>query len=373
MIDNIQILRAVDERQLQMDGRPVHLNAQQLLNELSGAFAADPKLMPGFLQELLIARAAGQLTWCIHGREPNATDANYYLQQIQDLALTVAGQDRARGQVVLQPFPDPSEDDGHDLSDLILRRVASAITDEYASDQAETFLGEQGIPPDWLAFPEGTDPGDVHALLAGTWRAGSPGRGLVRQFMGRWLDGQLITGPNAELRATLIEQLARQGWQVRPEDSVLVAAEPVRGIPVGAAFLRATRLHPLIEVASRPQFLISKPDQGVFASMKAIEVRVRKVAGLGDELVGVDLMNRAFGPGGPLTDKSAPKREQEGTRALFAGAFAVLRNPAGHREVDYSDLSEAAEAVQLGSLLMRIVDRAEDRLAAAGRDAQAAG
>jgi hypothetical protein len=54
---------------------------------------------------------------------------------------------------------------------------------------------------------------------------------------------------------------------------------------------------------------------------------------------------------------------------LFAGAYAVLRNPAGHRQVDYGDLSEAGEAVQTASLLMRILDRVEDRLLAAARQA----
>jgi len=58
------------------------------------------------------------------------------------------------------------------------------------------------------------------------------------------------------------------------------------------------------------------------------------------------------------------KAEQEGTRALFAGAHAVLRNPPGHRQVDDDDVPEAAEAVQAASLLMRILDRVEDRLGA---------
>lgn len=66
---------------------------------------------------------------------------------------------------------------------------------------------------------------DAHGVLAAVWRAGSMGRRLVRQSLGRWLDGQLITGPDAELRATLIEQLGRQGWQIRHRDSVLVAAK----------------------------------------------------------------------------------------------------------------------------------------------------
>lgn len=370
-INNLQILKAIDERQQRAGGRPLWINAHQLLNEISGTFAADPQLMPGFLQELLIARAAGQLTWRLANQNATTQDANFYLQQIQDLALTSSGQDRARNQVVLLPSPDLEEDDGHDLSDLILRQVVGAITREYAPDQVAMFLGEQGIPPDWLSLPEGIGDGDAHAILAAVWRAGSMGRRMVRRFLGRWLDGQLITGPDGELQAVLREQLARQGWQVRPEDSVLVAAKPVRGIPVSAPFLREARLHPLVEAEARPQFMIRKLDQAVFASLKAVEIRVRALGGYSDQMIGVDLMNRAFATGGPLADSLAARGEQEGTRALFAGAFGALRNPAGHRQVDYDDVSEAAEAVQLASLLMRILDRVQARLVDVGRTAEA--
>jgi hypothetical protein len=76
------------------------------------------------------------------------------------------------------------------------------------------------------------------------------------------------------------------------------------------------------------------------------------------------LIARAPGHSAPLTDESAAKGEQEGMRCLFAGAYGVLRNPAGHREVDYDDVAEAAEAVLTASLLMRILDRVEARLQA---------
>ena len=39
----------------------------------------------------------------------------------------------------------------------------------------------------------------------------------------------------------------------------------------------------------------------------------------------------------------------------------ITRNPAGHREVDYGEVAEAAEAVTAASLLMRILDRVEKR------------
>ena len=135
----------------------------------------------------------------------------------------------------------------------------------------------------------------------------------------------------------------------------------------GLAPLRAVNrlqdgLHPLIEERCRRQFLLGEYEQAVFVGMKAVEVRVRALGGFGDDVTGVDLMNRAFGPTGPLTDKNAVKGEQEGTRMMFAGAYATLRNPSGHRDVDYDDVVEAAEAVLVSSLLMRVLDRVQRRL-----------
>ena len=376
--DNIEILQAIDRIQQETyRGGPIRsMNGLNLIEQVSGMMVHEPQLVRGFVQELHIARDLGLLTFRVqHDPRPNLadTDPNWYLQTLSDFALTVAGQDRGRGRMVSQPVPDPGEDDGRPISNLILRQVAGAITEQYAPDEVAGFLAEEGIPPRQMSLPEHTKPGDALMVLSALWRWGSEGRRTLRGFLGRWLDDCLLSGPDAELRARLIEQLARQGWRVRETDSMLVNCDPVRGVPVSAPFLRASRLHPLTEAEARPQFLISKPEQGVFASMKAVEVRVRKLGGFGEDVIGVDLMNKAFGPTGQLTDTAAVKGEQEGTRMLFAGAYAVLRNPAGHRQVDYADLSEAAEAVQTASLLMRILDRVEDRLLAAGRTASLPG
>jgi hypothetical protein len=62
-----------------------------------------------------------------------------------------------------------------------------------------TFLGEEGLPPGWLAIPQGTiAEDDPHAILAAVWRAGSEGRRIVWRFMGHWIDDQLLSGPDAE-------------------------------------------------------------------------------------------------------------------------------------------------------------------------------
>lgn len=371
--DNLQILREIDRWQQETygGGSLRVVNGLELMHRLIGSYQVDR--MRGLIQELHISAVCGLLTFKVQPDpyRPNlaTADPNAYLQTISDFALTVEGQDRARGRMTAQLEPEPGEDDGRSVSDLILREVGAAITEQYAADDRVLLLAEEGIPPEHMTLAEGVGSDDVHAVLAAVWRWGSPGRRAVRRFLGRWLDNLMLTGPDVELRGRLLEQLARQGWRLRPEDSMLVNAEPVRGIPVAAPFLRTSRLHPLVEAEARDQFLNGKPELGVFASMRAVEVRVRRLGGFGDDVYGVDLMNKAFGPGGCLADPTTAKGEQDATRALFVGTYGVLRNPAGHRQVDYADLSEAAEAVQIASLLMRILDRVEDRLLNAARSA----
>ncbi|MEV6013753.1 TIGR02391 family protein [Streptomyces sp. NPDC051976] len=121
-------------------------------------------------------------------------------------------------------------------------------------------------------------------------------------------------------------------------------------------------LHPLIEVKARRQFLLGEYENAIFVAMKAVEVRVRTLGGFPHDAIGVDLMTRAFKPGGPLADSTTPGGEVEGTMALFRGAYAVLRNPSGHREVSFDDVTEASEAVMTASLLMRMLDKIERRI-----------
>ncbi|GLY53584.1 TIGR02391 family protein [Lentzea sp. NBRC 102530] len=124
-----------------------------------------------------------------------------------------------------------------------------------------------------------------------------------------------------------------------------------------------SNLHPQLEQKVRRQFLLGEYEMAIFVAMKAIEVRVRHLAGYGNEVIGGDLMIKAFKSGGPLADPVAPPGEVEDTMMLFKGAYSVLRNPSGHREVSFDDVTEAAEAVMTASMLMRMLDRVEARLA----------
>jgi uncharacterized protein (TIGR02391 family) len=74
------------------------------------------------------------------------------------------------------------------------------------------------------------------------------------------------------------------------------------------------------------------------------------------------LMADAFKPGGSLHDPEMDKGEAEATMALFRGAIGTFKNPTSHRPVEYDDPTLAAEVVLLADLLLRLLDRIEERM-----------
>lgn len=79
-------------------------------------------------------------------------------------------------------------------------------------------------------------------------------------------------------------------------------------------------IDPVMAKAVKPMFMRGDYETAVFRAFKEVEVRVRSSAALGNEAFGRDLMVRAFGDTGPLTDTGAPKSEQAALRELFCGA-----------------------------------------------------
>ena len=179
-------------------------------------------------------------------------------------------------------------------------------------------------------------------------------------------------GESVRAIAEAVQWLLAHGMlATKPGDSnsqsIFVTRRGCKAISEGIETIRAVNrlqdnLHPVIEAKARRQFLLGEYENAIFVSMKAVEVRVRQLAGFGDEVIGSDLMIKAFKAGGPLADPTAPSGEVEGTMMLFRGAYAVLRNPSGHREVSFDDVTEASEAVMTASLLMRMLDKIERRL-----------
>jgi uncharacterized protein (TIGR02391 family) len=80
--------------------------------------------------------------------------------------------------------------------------------------------------------------------------------------------------------------------------------------------------------------------------------------------LGVKLMQQAFSAEkGVLTDPEADPGEQVAMMELFKGAIGLFKNPTSHRPVDYDDPTLASEVILFADLLLRLLDRVEERQA----------
>ena len=368
--DNITILQAVDRHQERFGGGEVWgVDGRQLMDEVAGRQVTEDASVRGFLQELEILEREEYLAFTVYDRSHNRTTYPYlYLQQIRDFALTVKGQDRARGIRVVQPLPNPDEDDDRPIPALVLQQIAYAIAEEYTPQQILVFLDEAGIPLDRLPFPDqtpdvrGDSGGFVCGVLIGLDQWGSEGRRILRSFIGSWLDDRFISGPTEELRADLVEKLARRGWYV--VDGNLVIGDPAKGKRVRSPILRDARLaalHPEILAVSEQLFRDEHRSAAVFEAAKAVHNRVKKMTGLSGD--GAGLMGNAFKDDQPtlvladLTTQTG-KDIQAGYRFLFMGSQQAIRNPPAHEQFGEMDDDEAFELLGLASHLMRRLDAA---------------
>ena len=118
------------------------------------------------------------------------------------------------------------------------------------------------------------------------------------------------------------------------------------------------QLHARIAQKVWASFLRGDYDTAVFQAFKAVEVRVREVGKFADTDLGVALMRKAFGEGGPLADAATPKAEQQALSDMFAGAIGSYKNPHSHRSVTINS-REAVEMIVLARHLLGIVDKRE--------------
>lgn len=103
-------------------------------------------------------------------------------------------------------------------------------------------------------------------------------------------------------------------------------------------------------------------DTAVFLAFKEIEVRVRKLSKLPADLVGIQLVRKAFDvDSGPLSDPQVPRAEREALSHLFSGAIGCYKNPHSHRDVQLS-FNEAFEMLLVASHLLQVLDRREAAL-----------
>lgn len=164
-----------------------------------------------------------------------------------------------------------------------------------------------------------------------------------------WLEAQgfLIWPDDANGRGGF-RTLSRRAHRVMPGDYPGFAA--ARAIP-------SDILHPTIRAAVWGDFVRGRYDSAVLHAARQVEIAVRNAAHLGNDLVGTELMRRAFHlDNGPLSDRQAERGEREAMAHLFAGFAGAYRNPVAHRDVNIDDPTEAMELVMMASHLLRVVD-----------------
>lgn len=100
-------------------------------------------------------------------------------------------------------------------------------------------------------------------------------------------------------------------------------------------------------------------DRAIREACVILEDRVRQAANATKTLVGVSLMEQAFGPkDGPLR-LSDVSQEQVGAMQIYRGIMAYARNPAGHNLTDRYSQLDAMRFVGFVDLLLSMVERAQ--------------
>ena len=213
---------------------------------------------------------------------------------------------------------------------LPLETLALAVLENYAASNAWNRVT-------WLSGAENTLGRGPHMqVLSEAW-AWLEARGLVAHDPDQPSEGARFI--------TRAGQRALQGASLQE----IIAAERI-----------GLDLHSRLDGKVRPIFLLGDYETAAFKALKEVEVRVRALARLPNDLIGVPLMRQAFNPTtGPLTDTTHEGGERQARSDLFSGAIGSFKNPTSHRPVTYTDPTEASEVVLLADLLMRILDTVE--------------
>jgi len=188
--NDLQLLHWIDE--MEQEGAYIG-NGHRLLQELARRQGVPEwhKEMRSFAVELALAYEAGYVTWTdrsqyMVGRYTPTTDPNQWLQTIDNIKLTLAGRDRARGRLIQVELPDPDEDDNRIITGLTMEEIARSIGATYTAAQLPRYLRESGLPAQ--AVPDVVS-GDkwqyVFDVLESLHEGGSAARRALREFVGR--------------------------------------------------------------------------------------------------------------------------------------------------------------------------------------------
>ena len=122
--------------------------------------------------------------------------------------------------------------------------------------------------------------------------------------------------------------------------------------------MRFEWLHPKIVQSCYIPFETGDFDDAIFNAMNVVEEEIRVKISADRVETGVALISKAMNPQSPILSFSKVNAEQEATYSLYRGVIGSFKSAVGHRFLDSSDPVNTFECLALGSLLMRMLDRA---------------
>lgn len=220
-IDDLELLTVM--LRLHEENQLYHQNGEQLLNALGGA-PSDYESRTAFVRLLHIAAEDELIGFELippPSLAPPQPDDYAYLQSLRSFRLRTKGLDRARGQRVAGPQPEPGEDDGRRIPLRVVEKVADAIGAELRAGEARSFLLDAGVPAERCPVEQGAPADYVRRILMELIDRGASGRRAARHVIGSWIADELEVGCSVPQRATLLGELARAGWRLKSSTIVI--------------------------------------------------------------------------------------------------------------------------------------------------------
>lgn len=215
----------------------------------------------------------------------------------------------------------------------ILLRVASEHSQNGLTHQQTIFSQIHDSPSGQQGYPQNKHR-DVELAVGEAWN---------------WLMVQGLLIPDAGINGN-------NGWvRLGRKAQGLLDNQSFANYSRAVAFPKSL-LHPAIAEAVWLDLTRGDLETAIFKAFKAVEIAVRDAGKYGSTDYGTELMRKAFGKNGPLSDQEQPEAEREALAHLFAGAIGSYKNPHSHRTVTICDVAEAQEMAILASHLLRIVD-----------------
>ena len=110
-------------------------------------------------------------------------------------------------------------------------------------------------------------------------------------------------------------------------------------------------------------FIESDYETAISKAFRQVEENVRKKSELGADIIGAELMSRAFRPSNGILKYSLAKTEgeEEAFHLLMRSAIMMFKNPSSHRTVGYNNENEAAHVIGFADLLLSMLYKCEKK------------